>query len=109
VLSPGANASVLLDREQVDRTAVVQQLLLAYPTLQVGTVLPAVEPYAAYRVELVRPGDTTCVLMVGRRPDGTETFPVLPRQVPPRPSARTTGQGGDGCPLPLPNLLAATN
>lgn len=109
VLSPGANASVLLDREQVDRTAVVQQLLLAYPTLQVGTVLPAVEPYAAYRVELVRPGDTTCVLMVGRRPDGTETFPVLPRQVPPRPSARTTGQGGDGCPPPLPNLLAAAN
>jgi len=100
VLSPGASASVVRDREQVDRTAVVEQLLLAYPDLQVGTVLPAVEPFAAYRVELVVPGDTTCVLLVGRRAVASTTYPLMPHG-----SGRTPGLGGE-CPLPLPNLLA---
>ena len=100
VLSPDASASVVRDQEQVDRTAVVEQLLLAYPDLQVGTVLPAVEPFAAYRVELVRPGDTTCVLLVGRRAATSGTYPLRAY----RPGI-SPGTGGN-CPLPLPNLLA---
>ncbi len=100
VLSPGASASVVRDQEQVDRTAAVEQLLIAYPDLQVGTVLPAVQPFAAYRVELVRPGDTTCVLLVGRRAVSNGTYPLLPYR-----SGTKAGAGGE-CPLPLPNLLA---
>lgn len=100
VLSPGASASVVRDREQVDRTTVVDQLLVAYPDLQVGTVLPAVEPFAAYRVELVVPGDTTCVLLVGRRALDSDTYPLMPHR-----SGTTPGADGE-CPPPLPNLLA---
>lgn len=103
VLSPGASASVVRDHEQVVRTTVVDQLLVAYPDLQVGTVLPAVEPFAAYRVTLVVPGDTTCVLLVGRRALDSDTYPLMPHR-----SGTTAGTDGE-CPLPLPNLLAASD
>lgn len=66
LLTPGASAGVTGEQTSSERVLVVAQLVQDYPGRQVASVLPASEPGAAYKVELVQPGGLTCRLVLKR-------------------------------------------
>ncbi len=98
LLSPGASAGVASEQTQSERARVVQQLTREYPRLQLGSVLPATDFGAPYRVELVRPGERTCDLVLGPGIGPRVRFPRLPEDPIER---RVRAMDERPCPLPV--------
>ena len=98
LLSPGASAGVASEQTQSERARVVKQLTREYPRLQLGSVLPATDFGAPYRVELVRPGEQTCDLVLGPGIGPRVRFPRLPEDPIER---RVRAMDERPCPLPV--------